>query len=363
MPAPGGPERPADGTAARVARLLGRIRGSADADGFVPFDRFVEIALYAPGDGYYTRADLTRGRSGDYYTAAHVHPLFGTTVARRLLEEFEALGRPEAFRIVEVGAGDGTLARDIATAWPDLTKAPMPEYVRLDPAGDAPGGIAAGPVGALQPIVGVVLANELLDALPFRRIVRRADGWRELGVRWTDGRLVPAEGPPARPIPGAPPSDAAEGTIREIGAAAAAWVRELADALGEGSAILIDYGGTAGEIAARGAVGTLQAIRDHRADVDPLDAPGTSDLSAWVDFSRVRDAARRAGLRETAYRSQSEALGAWGFEAARDAALAAAQGGEARVRVHLAAKSLLFGFGNFRVLELGAGGAAAGAAR
>ena len=354
-------------------RVLEALRSAGAPDGFLPFDRFLEIALYAPEVGYYARRGLRLGREGDFYTAAHVHPIFGRTVARRIRAEYERLGRPSRFRIVEVGPGDGTLAAGVIETlassgdWPEGTpyhlvdiSGPLRDSAtgRLDGLRKHPFDLHLGSsVGGDGPFTGVVIANELLDALPFRRLVRRGNGWAELGthvgpegIRWEEREMV-------RPMPEPSLPAAAEGTVLECSERAEAWIREVADSLVGGTAILLDYGDEEPELLARGPHGTLASVRSHRAQRDPLADPGRSDLSAFVNFTRIRAAARRAGLRVLAYRGQAEALGSWGFEAVRDEALAGAASAEDQVRVRLAAKNLLFGFGNFRVLELAPPGA------
>ncbi|MCI4367457.1 MAG: SAM-dependent methyltransferase, partial [Thermoplasmata archaeon] len=123
----------------------------------------------------------------------------------------------------------------------------------------------------------------------------------------------------------------------------------------DGAIVLLDYGAEELDGPWNGPHGTLAAVRGHQNAVDPFEAPGTCDLSAFVDFTRIRAAAARAGLKEVAYRRQAEALGAWGFERVLARTLARARGDEDAVRIRLAAKSLLFGFEGFRVLELGPG--------
>lgn len=355
---------------ARREDLLRALRDAAGGDGFLPFDRYLEIVLYAPGLGYYARPGLSRGRGGDYYTATHVHPLFGRTLARRALEEFARCGRPPSFRIVDAGAGDGTLAADLAAELARAPSGPLPEIVLLEAlpglleavaprVAEAGGGRVEVRIGRSlaeeAPFAGVVIANELLDALPFRRLVRRGDAWLEQGV--LVGPLGPRfeEHPSGRRVPGEPLPEAPDGTVVELSEAAEGWLRELADALVRGAALLLDYGDEEAQLLRRFPLGSLQGIRSHRVRDDPLADPGEADLSAFVNFSRVRAASRRAGLRELAFSSQAEALGRWGFEAVRDAALASAGSAEEEVRIRLAAKKLLFGFENFRALELAVG--------
>jgi len=361
----------------RVARVVGRLAKEGGADGFVPFDRFMEVALYDPDAGFYARKRPPFGHSGDYYTAAHVHPLFGRSVAERVRVVRRALGRDRPFRVVEVGPGDGTLAETVLAS---LGGAPEGtagvEYLlverssslrqaaleRVEASGRAAGIPVrlADSVSADGPFEGVVLANELLDALPARRLEWTGSEWRELGVRVVGGGVVAASAARRAPVP-APelPVPDESGTVLEVSPQAEGWVREVADHLARGLAILVDYGMEQPELLGGHRSGTLSAVRGHRAVDDPLTDPGSSDLSTFVNFTRVRAAARRAGLEEIAYCSQAEALGAWGFPALFEAEVRAAGSGEAEVRLRLAAKSLLFGFDRFRVLELSAPNGAA----
>ncbi len=348
----------------------------ATPDGFVPFDRFMEVALYAPGLGYYARERSPFGPSGDFYTAPSVHPTFARTLAARVAEVDRALGRPRPFSVVDLGSGDGRLLAGIAKAL--APGANDVRYVVVDrsPArrtaaraavaaelGGAGGGVEeAASLGEAGPLAGVVVAHELLDALPARRL--RWDGrvWKELGVRVVDRRAQLAESelttvPPAPPLPALGTGDA--GTVVELSPAAEAIVREVADHLTGGLFLVVDFGAEERELLAAHPRGTVAAVRSHRADLLPWEAPGESDLSTFVNFSRVRSAARTAGWVELGYRGQAEALAGWGFEGELARALADARSPEEEVKTRLAAKNLLFGFGGFRVLELAAPSSAA----
>ncbi len=355
--------------------LLERLRSDAGPDGFLRFDRVVDRALYDPAAGYYEAAEPPLGPRGDFYTAAHASPLYGASLGARAFEEFERLGRPARFRIVEVGPGDGTLARDLLTALvARIPAAATIEYVLVERserlaratteallAVADPGRVEvrrAGGIGADGPFAGFLVANELLDALPFRRLIARDGRWRELGVRvgprgvaWAEGPLGPLP-PPGLPDP---PRD---GVVLEVSPAGEALMREIADHLVAGSAVLIDYGFEETELLLGHPEGTLAAVRAHRPVEDPLAELGRADLSAFVNFTRLRAAARRAGLVERAYLGQAEALARWGIAPLLEERARAAGSSEAEVRVRLAAKNLLFGFGNFRVLELGPPGPA-----
>ena len=347
--------------------LRQRLRAAADSDGFLPFERYMEIALYDPERGFYDRAATRLGRSGDFYTASHVHALFGATLARHAEEIRASAGWPTPFPVVEVGPGDATLAWDIRNVLADSARAAGWEYVlversgsfrsrmgaRLGPPGHGPVPWRLAPsLSALGPVRGLVLANELLDAFPHRRLQRTGDGWKELGV------LVPAQGPlrlvrrtpGAGRVPPGMPDDAPNETTMEVSPGAESWIRELADHLTDGRAILIDYGDEEAALLSRGSGGTLEAIRGHRS-VDPLVEPGTVDLSAWVNFTRIRRAASQAGLVEMFYGPLSEALIRWKIDEVRAKMESKADSVEA-VKLQLAQKSFLIGFSSFKVLEL-----------
>lgn len=354
--------------------LVERLRPLADAAGVVRFDRYMEAALYAEGVGYYDRAGPPPfGPQGDFYTAAHASPLFARTIARRIVAEHERMGRPRAFRIVELGPGDGTLAQGLiaalapsvpaASAWSyrfversSSLRARVEERLASAEGTDRVDVRSSASLSADGTFAGVLLANELLDALPARRLVWRGGRWRDLGVRVGPDSLEWAEMGDAEPIPPpALPKGRREGAIVEVSPVAEALLREVGDHLVHGTAIFLDYGFPEDELIEGHPSGTLSAVFRHATLADPLDHPGMADLSAFVNFTRIRAAARAAGLREAAFRRQAEALVDWGFSSVLDEERARSEGDEAKVRLDLAAKNLLFGFENFRVLELTAG--------
>jgi SAM-dependent MidA family methyltransferase len=351
------------------APLLKRISAEAGPDGFVRFDRFMEIALYAEPGGYYTSPRPPVGTAGDFYTAPHVSPLFAATFGSRLREVRARMGPGEAFRLAELGPGDGTLMEGLLASIPPgspeleglevvlverSSSLRVRSLERVRPtAGTLGVEVRTGEtLGSMGPFEGMVLANELLDAQPVRRLRRHGDGWVELGVRDRHGRLEPAEAPLTEPVPGSPlPSGAAEGTIVEVSPAAESLIREVADHLTRGVLVVDDFGMEEGELLAGHPHGTLDGVRAHRAGWDPLESPGSVDLSTFVNFTRLRAAASVSGLTLLSDRTQAEALGAWGFQGLLGGALAAAPNPEAEVRLRLAVKNLLFGFERFRILE------------
>jgi NADH dehydrogenase [ubiquinone] 1 alpha subcomplex assembly factor 7 len=162
------------------------------------------------------------------------------------------------------------------------------------------------------------------------------------------------ETPMEEPVSPPPLPSADEGTVLEVAPGDAAALRSVGDCLVEGAWIALDFGAEEGDLASRGASGTLAAHRAHRF-ADPLSAPGVTDLSAWVDFTRLRAHAREAGWREAAYQSQTEALVDWGLPEVAERAATSAPDAAEGVRIRLAAKNLLFGFSTFRVLDWSAG--------
>ncbi|HEV8050424.1 MAG TPA: SAM-dependent methyltransferase, partial [Thermoplasmata archaeon] len=323
--------------------VLRRLRDAA-GDGVLRFDRFVETALYSEG-GFYDSGTAPLGTAGSFYTAAHVTPLFGAALARRLEKEAAHVPDGTEFRVVEMGPGDGRLAFDVARALPakgpawrwtfversDHLRTGLKSRIPAEGVGDRVTFDFAASLGERGPFLGAVVANEFLDALPFRRLVRRGSEWAELGVRWTGERFDWADGSWPALIPGEPLAPADEGTRYELAERSEGFLREVADHLESGVAIFLDYGTDTDELLRGHRDGTLAAVRDHR-PVDPLEAPGTADLSAFVDFTRLRSAARRSGLTELAFRRQSEALGEWGFPELLESAGHDAAGAEALVK-------------------------------
>ncbi len=281
-------------------------------------------ALYDEQHGFYSRAP---SGASDYFTSVTVHPqLFGRLLARHLDDVWTALGQPRPFRVVELGCGDGTLARQTAAAaneheWRDdlsyvgversaavraqaRTRAPTATFVASLDAVDA------GPSTA-------ILSNELFDALPVRLLRREGPAWVELRVVWSDDSLA------LEPFP----ADAAAtayarrygqnvpdgGTIevREGVAGIYAGIQRVAR---QWVMTSIDYGGLASEVhSPRFSQGTLLAYRRHRASEDVLADPGSSDLTAHVNFSELIDAGTRAGATGARRGTQGDFLTALGI--------------------------------------------------
>ncbi|HEX6330037.1 MAG TPA: SAM-dependent methyltransferase [Actinomycetota bacterium] len=288
-----------DDVAARIRSLIRR-------EGPITFARFMEEALYGPG-GFYQRPPV--GTQGDFVTSPHVHPVFSRLVGAAVEALWEELGRPRPLRVVELGAGDGTMAREIVDGFGrggvEL------DYVAVEVSAGARAALAHRGIRAAERIwrldrldPGVVLANELLDNLPFRRVRRRAGELVEVVVGLDDDRLVELEVPSREELPVPAPREGEE-VLMPVGAFGC--VDDLATALGSGYALLIDYGSVVGTAEVRG-------YRAHRLVTDLLERPGTADVTAGVDFAAITAHAERRGLQVFEPVTQRAALLALGFE-------------------------------------------------
>jgi SAM-dependent MidA family methyltransferase len=311
--------------------LVERIAAEIAVSGPITFARFMQLALYEPNHGYYRSGTARPGRGGDFLTAPEVHPIFGAALARQVLEIRRLLGSPDPFVVREHGAGTGALAaslleavaRDAADALPairyeavevdsrrvDALRATLARVGlddRLTPASD-------------DRFDGVILANELLDALPVHRVVARG-GLRELRVAWADGAFHEVETDPSTPALAQRLREEAivlaEGQVAEICLDVDGWMAGAADSLARGVLLVIDYGAPAAELydPARRPRGTLMAYVGHLAHDDPYRNVGRQDLTAHVDVTAVERAAARAGLDLLGSTSQAEFLVGLGLE-------------------------------------------------
>jgi NADH dehydrogenase [ubiquinone] 1 alpha subcomplex assembly factor 7 len=296
--------------------ILERIRAEIDDAGPIGFDRFMELALYGPG-AYYERPPI--GIEGDFVTSPHVHPIFGELFARALRELSDHLGAPDPLRLVEMGAGDGTLAEQLLTHLADLpvtftaveASAGARERLREIPDIDV---LDAGVLDATGSGLGldphVVIGHELLDNLPFRLV----SGASEVRVGLDGDRLVRVE-VPAEPDLALVAGRRPEADERAVPTEAVRLMHRLGRMLRRGYALFVDYGDAGGG-------GPVHGYRDHRVVEDVLDRPGSADNTAGVDFAALAVAAVDAGLVPMRTVSQLRALSLLGFEAWTHAELA-----------------------------------------
>ena len=291
--------------------------------GWIPFARYMELALYAPGLGYYSGGAAKLGKDGDFTTAPEITPLFGKTLAS-LAADLTAQTAP---RLMEFGAGTGRLAFDILTELKAQGVA-LESYAIVELSGELRGRqqelLRDFPeVRWLESLPdafsGVVVGNEVLDAMPVSLVAKTTDGWAERGLCLEGGRFAyedrPCPAELARQIPGA--ELLPEGYLTEVHPQACAFMRALGAMLaagGAGCAILVDYGFPAAEYyLAQRHQGTLMCHYRHHAHPDPLYLPGLQDITAHVDFSAMAEAAVASGIELLGYAGQAGFLLAAGL--------------------------------------------------
>jgi SAM-dependent MidA family methyltransferase len=303
----------------RLAALVGDEIDAAG--GWIGFDRYMELALYAPGLGYYaagTRKFGSGPEGGDFVTAPEISPLFAGALA---VQAAQVLAQTSP-RIVEFGAGSGRLAADLLAALDELGVA-VERYEIVEPSPDLRERqralIADARVRWLEVppegVCGVMLANEVLDVMPVRLFVRRGEAVDERGVMLRGGALVFDTRPAERTLAEAVTeieSDVGrlpDGYGSEVGLAARGWMRSAAQWLEHGILLAIDYGFPRREYYhPQRLMGTLMCHYRHRSHADPLWLPGLNDITAHVDFSAMAQAAHDAGLDVLGYASQAHFL-------------------------------------------------------
>jgi SAM-dependent MidA family methyltransferase len=294
--------------------------------GAIPFSRFMELALYAPRLGYYSGGAAKLGQDGDFTTAPEISPLFGAALARASA----AVMAQSAPNIIEFGAGTGKLARDVLSSLAEMG-VQVDSYTIIDLSGELRARqqelLAAFPQVRWSDTLpeafsGVVLANEVLDAMPVELVVKTPDGWRRQMVTVEDGEFAFTQQPLdpelaaqlARQVLDA---DALhEGYLTEIHPVAAGFMRSLARMFehGRGAAILVDYGFPAREYYFEQRIGgTLMCHYRHHAHPEPFFMPGLQDITAHVDFTAMALASQDAGLPVLAYMNQASFLLACGI--------------------------------------------------
>jgi len=341
-------------SAALCEAIAARVRA---AGGIIGFDEYMDLALYAPGIGYYSAGARKFGPAGDFVTAPELSPLFGQALAGWCARSLQGIGGGD---VLEIGAGSGALAADLLAGWPDTVPLPR-HYLILEVSADlrerqrhklaaqVPAlldrvrWLEAWPVA----LTGVILANEVLDALPVRRFRRSGMELDEIGVglcgdgfgwaeRPADPELVAAvaaiEADLGAPLPA--------GYVGETCPRLPGFIASLGDSLVQGAALLLDYGCSRREYYhPQQFTGRLACHYRHRAHADPFLYPGLQDITAWVDFSAVAAAAASSGLPVAGYATQASFLIAAGIE--ERFAAAVASGGRAALEAAQQARTLL----------------------
>lgn len=346
-----------------MTELEAYMRDEIAREGPISFARFMELALYHPTLGYYAGAGVGReplGWSGDYVTSGDVHPLWGRTLARLLHQTWQALGCPAPFDVLELGAGRGLLAkavwryaREEASDWLAALRYTLADRTPADtwlraareerlartlaalevPAARTRWVTDAGAHFGARTLVGCIVSNELVDALPVHVVEVRDGALAEIlvGSDASTGRLVEVRGvPPSPPLAAYLDSFAVpwrtfpDGWRAEIALTAEPWLRHIGIMLRRGLMVTIDYGATARRLYTRDHYrGTLMVYTQHQVGAHPLAHPGAQDLTAHVNFSALVRAGHAAGLRTVGYTTQGALLTRLGMR--EDAAALAAR--------------------------------------
>ncbi len=276
-----------------------------ETTGPVPFAQFMEWCLYHPEHGYYTAGRVRVGADeGDFTTSPHVSTVFARCLARFVTTLDRTLGHPEPFTLIEGGPGEGRLAGDLldtlAQREPELYGRLVYHLDEVSPA------LRARQHRALEThrervndgrpqylVTGLYLSNELVDAIPVHRLLRRDRELLEVWVEWNGEQLREVLRPPADPAVAAAAEalDPSDGCLVEVRPGAARWLEQAAACLERGALVTVDYGDTAHRLfGPHRPDGTCVGYRGHRQTQDLLAAPGEQDLTAQVDFT---DLARR----------------------------------------------------------------------
>jgi SAM-dependent MidA family methyltransferase len=329
-----------DHSARLTTRIAERIRA---AGGWINFAEFMQLALYEPGLGYYSAGAVKFGEAGDFVTAPEISPLFSRCLAQQLAPLLS--DRPDA-DILEPGAGNGTLA--VAVLRELASRDALPRRYRILETSAALRAVQAERVAGLPPelaarvewldtwpaaLHGIVIANEVVDALPVRRFQIGADGIEEWGIELAGSALRESRRPGDAAFTARVTArlgslaDYPPGYCSELAEQAPAWLASLSEVLEDGLIVLFDYGFSRPEYyLPERASGTLRCYYRHRAHENPLFWPGLQDLTAWVDFSALAHSAVASGLEVAGYTTQAQFLLAGGIDTLVTAATAAAAG-------------------------------------
>jgi SAM-dependent MidA family methyltransferase len=308
------------------------IKSEIEKKGRLTFSEYMEEALYHPGLGYYTSGETGIGKRGDYYTSPSVDPAFGEVLAGFIAKSGGLINEP-GLRVIEFGGGTGTLAADIldslARNHPDCYE--MTEYLLIEKGGRGPDArdkaldkhgakikyvsslSETGPGGA----AGIILSNELVDALPFHR-VRFTDGaMKEVFVTLREGEFEEITGEPSTSGLGEYFNGYEimfrEGQEAEVNLNAGRWLGEAQKALGKGFLLTIDYGFLARELYSPERMkGTYKCMYKHTIGENPYINIGRQDITAHVDFSNLIRAGESLGLETIKYTTQGQFLIDWG---------------------------------------------------
>ena len=319
-----------------VEKMVARI----ERDGPISFAAFMEAALYDPEFGYYMTAGPRIGLEGDYYTSLDVHPIFAELVGRQIAQAAEAIVPSGEFTIVEMGAGKGLLAKHLLNAYrrdkpdflarlryllversPAMVETQKQRLLELTRTGVNIAWVPDLDAVSADSITGVFLSNELVDAFPVHRLVKRPLGLREFFVGWDGSRFIEIEAPPFSPDLEAYFArigiSLEVGQQAEVNLQALAWMRQVGTRLRRGLVVTIDYGHAAADLFAPARkTGTLLGYYRHTVSDSPYVHVGQQDLTAHVDLTSLALAGQDVGLKVTGFTNQLHFLIGLGIESA-----------------------------------------------
>ncbi len=300
--------------------------------GWLPFDAYMQAALYAPGQGYYSQSAKTRPRFGglpeqgsDFITAPMLSPLFGQCIAQQALQFFQHSAQADGYHLWEFGAGTGALAVQLLSALPSVLDAPLHYHiVELSAALQEQQAAQLAPWSGRvtwhstlpRQLPGFIVGNEVLDAMPVKLLARLQGTWHERGVGLTGPQqtLVFSDRATALRPPIAIAGE--HDYVTEIHPQARAFIRTVAQAMNHAQAagqvsmaLWIDYGFPQAEYYhAQRDRGTLMCHARHRSDDQPLTHPGAKDITSHIDFTAIALAAQDSGMELLGYTSQAHFL-------------------------------------------------------
>lgn len=314
-----------------MSELEDLIKDRIKAKGPMTFESFMAMALYHPGLGYYASPGTEIGRAGDFYTSPHLHPIFGAMLGRQAEEMWEVMGKPSEFTIVEAGGGRGWLARDLLDhlRGRDICDSLSYVMVELNPEmkerqatllKDHAATVEwADALETIKPITGLILTNELFDAMPVHLIEQTDGGLMEIYVSLDGDTLVES--------PGAPSSPSIEAHLKEFGISLPAryrtevnlrmkeWLEAAASVLENGFLLTIDYGYPARELYMEERDrGTLLCYHRHEVNENPLINIGEQDITAHINFSAMKRWGDELGLKSLGFTRQGPYLVSLGID-------------------------------------------------
>lgn len=333
----------------------------------IPFDEYLDIVLYHPVHGYYSKG-AGIGKEGDYYTSPHLHPIFGWTIGNFLYRVWKSWQISKKLKIFEIGAGYGYLAYDILTELArlecDVHYSIVEKSLRLSEFQKRL--LKDKPVEWLKDLPSlisnsIVLSNELIDAFPFKRFLFDGNSWQEFYVRLKRPKTLyfttkPVKNEKIESILKKYETYVAPGQIVEFSMQSLDFLRRLFSSLKDSLVITIDYGERRKDLMRRFPSGSMAVYKDHQVYTDPFLAPGMTDITFHVDFDLVMEEGLNWGINPLYFKDQGAFLVDIGILSILDNMGKNIKSQEELIKITLAVKTLIYSFGRgHRVLIQGCG--------